>query len=153
TNGVEDAYEYDALTGQVHLLSSGTGEYPSWFLDASADGSDAFIITAQPLLGWDHDQAYDLYDVRIGGGFPEPPAQTGPCSSAETCAQALGPVPLPSAYGSGSPLRPNPKPPRSCSKDRLPKRVHDKNVCLKPRRHHKHHHAHRRAPGRRGAIR
>jgi len=71
-NGVSDAYEYDSQTGQVHLLSSGQDRYGSFFLDASADGSDAFFATRERLSGWDVDRDYDLYDARVNGGFPEP---------------------------------------------------------------------------------
>jgi hypothetical protein len=71
-NGVNDAYEFDSSTGKPHLLSSGEDPRPSYFMDASDDGSDAFIATAERLSGWDRDEAGDLYDARIGGGFPEP---------------------------------------------------------------------------------
>lgn len=72
TNGVSDAYEYDTETGRVHLLSTGTSPDPSYFLDASESGRDAFVATNQRLVGWDGDPAMDIYDVRIGGGLPEP---------------------------------------------------------------------------------
>ena len=80
TNGVEDAYEYDAASGEVSLLSSGTDSHPSYFEEATPDGKDVFIRTAEQLVGWDHDNNYDLYDVRIGGGFPEPAPVPSPCS-------------------------------------------------------------------------
>ena len=72
TDGVSDAYEYDTQTEQVHLLSGGEDGAPSYFLDASPDGSNAFFVTRQQLSGWDVDQGYDLYDARVNGGFPEP---------------------------------------------------------------------------------
>ena len=68
TNGVTDAYQYNTETEQVSLLSSGTSTTRSIFLDASADGSDAFILTRSQLSPADHDQSNDLYDVRVGGG-------------------------------------------------------------------------------------
>jgi hypothetical protein len=42
----------------------------------SASGNDIFFFTAAPLVGQDKDELYDLYDARIGGGFPReaPPA-------------------------------------------------------------------------------
>ncbi len=69
---VKDAYEYDSQTGQVHLLSSGSSNQPSYFMDASPDGHDVFFTTFERLVGWDIDTANDLYDARIGGGFPAP---------------------------------------------------------------------------------
>lgn len=82
TNGRRyDVYEY--YQGELHLLSSGTSTADSFFLDADASGSDVFIGTAQPLVGRDRDQTYDIYDARVGGGFAEPPA-AGACSG-ESC--------------------------------------------------------------------
>lgn len=71
--GANDAYEYDADSGQIHLLSSGRDKSGSYFLDASPSGDDVFFTTRERLLGWDRDNAYDLYDARSGGGFREPP--------------------------------------------------------------------------------
>jgi hypothetical protein len=72
TNGTSDAYLYDTTTEEPHLLSSGQDKSPSYFMDASADGHDAFIATAEQLSGWDTDTSYDLYDARVDGGLPEP---------------------------------------------------------------------------------
>jgi hypothetical protein len=91
TNGVADAYEYDPATGKVSLISTGRGSDPANFADASASGNDVFLVTRQRLVGADRDDLVDLYDARVGGGFPEPePAPTaciaddcqGPLSSA-----------------------------------------------------------------------
>ena len=80
TNGdLADVYEYDVGTGELKLLSSGTGESGSWFEDASANGSDVFLLTAQKMTGWDTDTLTDLYDARVNGGFPEPPPPPVPC--------------------------------------------------------------------------
>ncbi|HYV15413.1 MAG TPA: hypothetical protein VE972_05295 [Conexibacter sp.] len=81
TNGkVRDVYEYDIPTGVLKLISSGTSPFDSVFMDASADGSNVFFVTRDRLVGWDRDDAYDLYDARVAGGFPEPPAVPSPCS-------------------------------------------------------------------------
>lgn len=79
TNGTTDAYVFDSATGEQRLLSSGEDAAPSWFLDASPDGSDAFFVTRESLSGWDVGNDYDLYDARVGGGFPEPPAPPPGC--------------------------------------------------------------------------
>jgi hypothetical protein len=73
TNGLYDAYEYDTETGKVSLLSPGTGGNGSWFTEASASGSDVFILTRESLSGWDTDTLVDLYDARVNGGLPGPP--------------------------------------------------------------------------------
>ena len=72
SNGISDAYQYDAVTGENHLLSSGQSVYPSYFMDASTDGRDAFIATRERPIGWDTDKAYDVYDVRIEEDSPSP---------------------------------------------------------------------------------
>lgn len=77
TNGLRDVYEYEH--GTLHLISSGTSAVPSHFLDASASGSDVFFTTAQKLLPRQTDSAYDIYDARVEGGFPEPAAPPLPC--------------------------------------------------------------------------
>jgi hypothetical protein len=71
-NDTTDAYEYDAETGTVHLLSSGRGATPSYVVDATASGDDAFVVTRERLLARDGDDRYDLYDARVGGGVPGP---------------------------------------------------------------------------------
>jgi hypothetical protein len=70
TNGKGDVYEY--ANGGVHLISSGTGGSESHLVEASANGSDVFFFTTQQLVGQDVDQQPDLYDARVGGGFPGP---------------------------------------------------------------------------------
>lgn len=79
TNGQIDAYEYDLKTGEPHLLSSGQDSGPSFFMDASSNGHDVFILTRQALSGWDTDRAFDLYDARVDGGQPEPPPPPPTC--------------------------------------------------------------------------
>ena len=79
TNGVTDAYEYDTVTGKLSLLSSGTGEDGTWFVEASADGRDAFLATRQKLTRWDPDKLVDIYDARVEGGVSEPPLPALPC--------------------------------------------------------------------------
>jgi hypothetical protein len=81
TNGMRDVYEYEG--GGLSLLSSGTSEADSYFLDASVDGSNVFFATAQPLLGRDSDDVYDIYDARVGGGFVEPAGPAPACEGDE----------------------------------------------------------------------
>jgi hypothetical protein len=79
-DGTTDAYEFDTLTGQVHLLSSGrAGSSGSYFLDASADGRDVFFITRDQLVGWDVDAQFDMYDARVEGGLPGPAPEALGC--------------------------------------------------------------------------
>jgi hypothetical protein len=78
-NGIEDVYGYDAQTGTASLLSSGTSGDGSWFSDASADGSNVAFDSRASYLRQDADKLIDVYDVRVDGGFPQPPPSTGGC--------------------------------------------------------------------------
>jgi hypothetical protein len=103
--GVENVYEYnpDGLSscqqrdGCVALLSSGTAEQESAFVDASAGGDDAFFVTAQPLVSQDQDSNFDLYDARVCTA--ESPCVTSegaasvPCESTDTCRPPGSPAP------------------------------------------------------------
>jgi hypothetical protein len=150
-NGKSDAYEYDVTNRTVHLLSSGTDPSDSWFLDASADGSDAFIVTRERLVGWDTDGAYDIYDARINGGFPEP---TPANACAGTGCQGLPTPPLPGITaasstftGKGNITATKPTHPRAarCRRGYVRKHLkHHKTKCVK----RKHRHAHKNPKGR-----
>jgi hypothetical protein len=94
SNGVQDVYEYEGR--HVYPVSDVAGRKGSVFLDSSPSGDDVFIATAVQLLGQDTDQRVDVYDMRIGGGFPvsvAPPA----CNNGDSC---KGPASLqPGVFG------------------------------------------------------
>jgi len=78
TNQEPDVYQWQALgagcgkvNGCIDLISSGRSEGGARFIDASSSGADVFFITDESLVGADPG-SIDLYDARIGGGFPEP---------------------------------------------------------------------------------
>jgi hypothetical protein len=103
--GVENVYEYEpegvgscgSAGGCRALISSGTANSESAFLDASASGSDVFFLTAAPLLPQDRDQELDVYDARVC--TPESPCQTPseppppPCHEVSTCRGGTFPTP------------------------------------------------------------
>jgi hypothetical protein len=155
TNGKSDAYEYDVTNRTAHLLSSGTDPSDSWFLDASADGSDAFIITRERLVGWDTDGAYDIYDARINGGFPEP---TPANACAGTGCQGLPAPPLPGITaasstftGKGNITATRPTHPRAarCKRGYVRRHVKGKGKTKCVKRKHRHAHKHPRIRPRR----
>lgn len=114
TNDASDVYAYDVADESVHLISSGTDKSDSFFLDASPDGEDVFFATRERLAGWDVDDAYDLYDARVGGGFPEPPALIAPCNG-DSCRGGAPAPPGVSPTGSASFSGPgNPQGRRPC---------------------------------------
>jgi hypothetical protein len=104
SNGVMDVYEWEragagscpagAAGGCLSLISSGVSSEPSYFAEASANGSDLFFFTRQPLVGQDEDELVDLYDAREGGGIAaqSPPAPPAPCMG-EACLPATAPSP------------------------------------------------------------
>jgi hypothetical protein len=79
TNGAQDVYEWERDgagtcrqdAGCVYLISSGGNQEDSWFVDASASGDDVFFTTRAQLVKQDRNEGLDLYDARVGGGFPE----------------------------------------------------------------------------------
>jgi hypothetical protein len=77
TNGRQDVYEWEG--GRVYLISSGTSGEDSTFLDASASGDDVFFSTTSQLVGQDTDESMDIYDARVGGGFPFTPPSASSC--------------------------------------------------------------------------
>jgi hypothetical protein len=90
TNRKVDVYEWEAQgegsclrpEGCLGLISSGRASSDASFVDASADGSDAFFLTDRSLVPSDPGLV-DVYDARVGGGFPLPPSPI-PCQ-ADAC--------------------------------------------------------------------
>ena len=82
-------------------------------------GDNVFFTTRDRLTEADHDELIDLYDARVGGGFPEsPPARE--CHGEECQAQAQSPALPPPAsasfHGEGNPA---PARPASCKKGKV----------------------------------
>ena len=69
--------------GSVAMVSDGktarSAETEHGDAAVSASGGDVFFFTATQLVGQDSDQLDDLYDARIGGGFPAPTPESS-CS-------------------------------------------------------------------------
>lgn len=109
-----DVYAYDA--DGLHVASPGTTT-DAHLADVSADGRDVFIKTHDKLAATDTDNGYaDIYDARVGGGFPtvEPPA----VCSGEACRGPQSPQPpapgAPASLGAGdtsAPAADDAKPP------------------------------------------
>jgi hypothetical protein len=68
TNRRRDVYEF--VDGRAQLISSGTSGDLSALVDVSPSGRDVFFTTRARLLPVDRDSNSDIYDARIGGGFP-----------------------------------------------------------------------------------
>ena len=90
-----NVYEYHA--GRVSLISDGqdivsiAGSSVVELLGTDASGADVFFETADRLVGQDTDSNLDIYDARVGGGFPAPVAPAS-CSG-EACQGQLSGAP------------------------------------------------------------
>jgi hypothetical protein len=95
-NKLTDVYEWHEGSGggEVTLLSSGTAEEPVSDVVISEDGSNVFFITSQGLVPGDTDGAPDIYDARIGPGFPPAPAGSQECSGDACQGPLTNPAPL-----------------------------------------------------------
>jgi hypothetical protein len=94
SGGSVKVFEYEDGAPQ---LISGMGEGDNAvFLDASASGGDVFFATREQLVPTDEDELVDVYDARVDGGFPTPPASAPACEDG-ACQGTSSPAPLISA--------------------------------------------------------
>jgi hypothetical protein len=129
TNGDEDVYQWEAqgtgsyarLGGCIDLISSGRSKDGASFLDASADGADAFFLTDGSLVSSDPG-VVDVYDARIGGGFPDPVV---PIACVSDACQVIPGEPEDPSVATGF-YRPEGNPKLSFSKHRKKHRKHRK---------------------------
>ncbi len=70
TNGLSNVYEYE--DGQLQLLSPGSTSANAYFVEASANGQDVFLVTSELLSDTNGDMG--IFDARVNGGFSEAPA-------------------------------------------------------------------------------
>jgi hypothetical protein len=138
-NDAQDVYEWN--DGTLGLISGGTGGFASKLIGTTPTGNDVFFVSSDRLLGWDSDTLRDVYDARVGGGFPEPLPPTGGCegeacrgtgSSAPTGAGAATAVFEGPGNGETRPRRPI-----RCPKGTKKVRVRGRTVCKKPQKQRK----------------
>jgi hypothetical protein len=129
TNNDQDVYQWEAQgvgscqgpDGCVALISSGRATEGATFLDASAEGNDAFFITDGSLVATDPGVA-DVYVARVGGGFPVP---TVPIACIADACQSVPGEPEDPSVGTAF-YRPEGNPPPSYPKVKKPKKKHGK---------------------------
>lgn len=169
TNGVMDVYEWEApgsgdcteasssfiakSGGCLYLISTGESPTESEFLDATPDGSDVFFTTLSSLVPQDPN-LIDVYDARVGGGYPTPPPSPAACEG-EACQgpspNRTDPTPASANYrGPGNAKAPTAA---RCAKRKVSRR--GRCVARRKKHHAKHHHkrAHQRANDDRGGHR
>jgi hypothetical protein len=132
-NSVNDAYEWHE--GELTLISAKTGEIGTLSTPKiSVEGRDVYFTTDARLVpsDVDTDAASDIYDARIGGGFPAPKPAARICVDGEVCrgettsAPAIPGNASTSFNGPGNPAVSKPKP-KKCAKGKV--RRHGK--CVK----------------------
>lgn len=149
--GIPDVYEWEAqgegscakAGGCLEIISGGAFPQGASFVDASADGTDAYFLTAASLLPGDFGAA-DLYDARAGGGFPEASPQV-PCEG-DAC-QLLPAIPEEPTLATLEAGLGNP--PLAYRKYCRKGYVKRKGICEKKgaRHHRKRHHKHKHRGG------
>jgi hypothetical protein len=124
TNGIEDVYEWEQLGtgtcgvsntsyssvsgGCVYLISSGAGSNGSWIVGASEDGRNVLFMSNDSLVPQVDENAQQIYDARVDGGFPYTPpsygCDSGQCQGPQTPAPPLlAPPPSATFVGVGNP--------------------------------------------------
>lgn len=87
---VSNVYEWE--NGTVSLISDGQSSTGSSLGSTTPSGNDVFFTTEDQLVPQDLDGYDDIYDARVGGGFPPPPGTTAPCAAAQTCRSSVAPT-------------------------------------------------------------
>ena len=147
TNATTDVYQWEAPGtgtctveapsyspangGCIDLVSTGQSPRPSGFVEADPSGENVFFSTLSSLQPADYG-LIDIYDARIGGGFPQPAAPPGACEG-EACqpppAPPADPTPASSTFqGAGNVVEP--AKPKKKKKHRAKKRPakHDRRT-------------------------
>jgi hypothetical protein len=132
----QDVYEWH--DGTVSLISDGLGTTPALLYGISETGRDILFSTRERLVGWDLDENSDLYDARIGGGFPEPSLEPAACEG-EACREAVTTPPPVNGAGTAVFEGPGNTGEVVCGKRFRKFSVNGRDVCVKKRtrRHHR----------------
>jgi hypothetical protein len=132
---VDGSFYVDSAAGCVNLVSTGESPEPSEFVDASASGDDAFFKTYESLVPQDPG-LLDIYDARVGGGFPVPAPTPEECKG-ESCQappqpEPAHPTPQSQTFvGPGDPVvKPKPRP-KKCPKGKHRVKRKGKVICVK----------------------
>jgi Tol biopolymer transport system component len=141
-----NVYEYrstggDIRHGNVFLLSDGQDlaqsesicGSPSFITDPSAQ--DVLVFSADQLVAQDSGTQREIYDARVGGGFPAPSAAPG-CQG-EVCQGGVAPAPSLPSLGSVTQPGGDNLPPSSASPPRAPPKKKPQHHKHKSRRHAK----------------
>jgi hypothetical protein len=129
-NGIDGC---TAVQGCLALISNGINGAPNILLGTTPSGRDVFFATHAQLAAGDGDTSGDVYDARIGGGFPTPPRSVQ--CEADACRNPAPPpaeptlaTSVPNGPGNPAPVSTTVKPKvKKCAKGRVRK----KGRCVK----------------------
>lgn len=97
-NGLSNVYiwreEPGQVEGSVSMVSTGSSLTNDINPVITASGRDVFFSTSQGLVPVDTEHDVDVYDARIGGGFPPSGAERQQCSSDACQGPLTNPAPL-----------------------------------------------------------
>ncbi|HWM64166.1 MAG TPA: hypothetical protein VNP96_09300 [Solirubrobacterales bacterium] len=132
-----DAHFFAQNGGCIALISSGQSGGDSDFIDASPSGDDVFIRTESSLLPQDPGLV-DIYDARVGGGFPPPSPPPVPCEG-DACQPAAAtpefPTPASGSFsGPGDPAAQGESRKPRCAKGKRKVRRAGKTRCVAKQR-------------------
>jgi hypothetical protein len=154
-NNSEDVYEWK--NGALRLISDGETVFPSEtitgaprILGMGANGDDIFFsIIDRGLTGYEQDGLGNLYDARVGGGFPRP-VEPAHCSEESCQGSLITPPPTPRTGSAG--LNGAGNQPAAAKKGRCAaKRGKAKRRCTNRKHAHKKHKQKRRSAKRANA--
>ena len=138
--GRRNLYQWEH--GQVSLIATEPEGIPksaldmfprvNFFAGASADGDDVYFASPSALIGSDKDKNWDVYDARVGGGFPEPVAPS-PCDAGAEGSCNGAPAGSPAQVTPSTPNFSGPGNPKAEAKPKKHKKKHHK------KKHHKRH--------------
>ena len=90
-NSSEDVYEWE--NGHVSLISDGRTSTGAALGGTTPSGNDVFLTTFAQLVPQDAGGYANIYDARVGGGFPAPSGPApAPCDTAESCRRSIAPT-------------------------------------------------------------
>jgi hypothetical protein len=146
--GARNLYQWEV--GQVSLIATEPAGVPrshdgsvtaSFFGGASGDGGDVYFATTQGLIGDDGDGRWDVYDARVGGGFPEPAPPIPPCDATAEGACNPSQANPPGSAASPTSTFNGPSNPPTKKKPKQPKKKkpHRKRNKKKHKRHQRKH--------------
>ncbi len=139
---VENVYEWEAdgagsctqSPSCTYLISPGNSREGSFLIGQSADGNNVFFATHERLVAQDVDNAGDIYDARVDGGYPAP-AEPTTCLGDTCLSVPVAPIdPTPSSLtftGPGNTVPAAPAAAKPKAKQCAKGRVRRKGRCVK----------------------